>query len=135
MLGGGRGTPRVHQEGERLGLSLDEIRDILKIRALSQSPYVHVLALLDQKLEQVDAVIRQLEESAKHYSSSARTHMKSQSKRLASRVIAASSRKESMPMARWPWPESKNQASARLGNKPLDSDLDWKVYRFLAASS
>ena len=50
------------KNAKRLGLSLDEIRDILKIRALSQSPCVHVRALLDQKLEQVDAVIRQLEE-------------------------------------------------------------------------
>ena len=50
------------KKAKRLGLSLDEIRDILKIRALSQSPCVHVLALLNQKLEQVDSVIRQMEE-------------------------------------------------------------------------
>ena len=38
------------KNAKRLGLSLDEIRDILKIRALSQSSCVHVRALLDQKL-------------------------------------------------------------------------------------
>ena len=50
------------KNAKRLGLSLDEIRDFLKIRALSQSPCVHVLALLEQKLEDVDAVIHALEE-------------------------------------------------------------------------
>lgn len=48
------------KKAKRLGLSLDEIKDILAIHKQRQAPCVHVLALLDQKLERVDAVIRDL---------------------------------------------------------------------------
>jgi DNA-binding transcriptional MerR regulator len=37
---------------ERIGLSLEEIRDILGVSEQSQTPCVHVLALLERKLEQ-----------------------------------------------------------------------------------
>ena len=50
------------KKAKRLGLSLGEIRDIMVLHRQRQVPCVHVLALLGQKLEQVDAVIRELEE-------------------------------------------------------------------------
>jgi hypothetical protein len=37
---------------ERIGLSLEEIRDVLGVSEQSQAPCVHVLALLERKLEQ-----------------------------------------------------------------------------------
>ncbi len=50
------------KKGKRLGLSLEEIREILQLHAQRQAPCVHVLALLDQKLDQVDAIMRDLDE-------------------------------------------------------------------------
>ena len=50
------------KKAKRLGLSLEEIRDILQLHAQKQAPCVHVLALLDRKLEHVDDVIRDLDE-------------------------------------------------------------------------
>ena len=50
------------KKAKRLGLSLEEIREILILHEQSQSPCVHVLALLDRKLEHVDDIIRELEE-------------------------------------------------------------------------
>jgi len=50
------------KKAKRLALSLDEIRDILALHRQRQHPCVHVLALLDQKLEQVESVIRELDE-------------------------------------------------------------------------
>ena len=50
------------KKAKRLGLSLREIREILILHEQSQSPCVHVLALLDRKLEQVEDIIRELEE-------------------------------------------------------------------------
>ena len=50
------------KKAKRLGLSLEEIRAIWILHEHSQSPCVHVLALLDQKLEQVEEIIRGLEE-------------------------------------------------------------------------
>ena len=50
------------KKAKRLGLSLDEIRDILILHQQSQTPCVHVLALLDRKLGQVEDIVRELEE-------------------------------------------------------------------------
>ncbi len=50
------------KKAKRLGLSLEEIREILVLHEQSQAPCVHVLALLDRKLEQVEDIIRELEE-------------------------------------------------------------------------
>lgn len=50
------------KKAKRLGLTLDEVRDILTLHKQRQAPCLHVLALLDQKLERIDGVIRELEE-------------------------------------------------------------------------
>ncbi len=50
------------KKAKSLGLSLEEIRDILLLYAQRQSPCVHVLALLDRKLEQVDNMLSELDE-------------------------------------------------------------------------
>ncbi len=50
------------KKAKRLGLSLEEIREILILHEESQAPCVHVLALLDRKLEHVEDIIRELEE-------------------------------------------------------------------------
>jgi DNA-binding transcriptional MerR regulator len=48
------------KKAKRLGLSLDEIGEILALHKHRQAPCVHVLALLDQKLHQAEGVIREL---------------------------------------------------------------------------
>ena len=48
------------EKAKRLGFSLDDIRDILVLDQQQQRPCVHVLALIDQKLNQVDGVLREL---------------------------------------------------------------------------
>ncbi len=48
------------EKAKHLGFSLDDIRDILILDEQQQRPCVHVLALLDQKLKQVDDVLRDL---------------------------------------------------------------------------
>ncbi len=50
------------KKAKSLGLSLEEIRDILILHEQRQAPCVHVLALLDRKLEQVDNMISELDE-------------------------------------------------------------------------
>lgn len=45
------------KKAKLLGLSLDEIRDILTLREQEQAPCVHVLALLDQKVAYIDALL------------------------------------------------------------------------------
>ena len=50
------------KKAKSLGLSLAEIRDILLLYEQRQSPCVHVLALLDRKLEQVDKMISEMDE-------------------------------------------------------------------------
>ncbi len=50
------------KKAKRLGLSLEEIRDVLQLHAQRQSPCVHVLALLDRKLEQLADVMREMDE-------------------------------------------------------------------------
>lgn len=49
------------KKAKRLGLSLDEIKDILAIHKRRQAPCVHVLALLDQKVSEVERVIQDLD--------------------------------------------------------------------------
>lgn len=53
------------KQAKRLGLSLDEIHDVLVLHGEKQAPCVHVLALMDQKLERVDTVMRELDEFRK----------------------------------------------------------------------
>ena len=50
------------KKAKRLGLSLEEIRDILTLHEQKQALCVDVLALLDQKLERVETVIRELDQ-------------------------------------------------------------------------
>ena len=50
------------KKAKRLGLSLEEIRDILLLHEQRQAPCVHVLALLDRKLEQLDDIMREMDE-------------------------------------------------------------------------
>lgn len=50
------------KKAKSLGLSLEEIRDILILHEQRQAPCVHMLALLDRKLEQVDNMISELDE-------------------------------------------------------------------------
>ncbi len=50
------------KKAKRLGLSLEEIRDILQLHAQRQAPCVHVLALLDRKLDQLDDIMREMDE-------------------------------------------------------------------------
>ena len=48
------------EKAKHLGFSLEDIRDILILDQQQQRPCVHVLALIDQKLKQVDDVLRDL---------------------------------------------------------------------------
>ena len=48
-------------EAKRVGLSLENIRGILALHDRKEPTCVHVLALLEEKLEQVDNVIRDLQ--------------------------------------------------------------------------
>ena len=50
------------KKAKRLGLSLEEIREILQLHAQRQAPCVHVLALLDRKLDQLDDIMREMDE-------------------------------------------------------------------------
>ena len=50
------------EKAKRLGFSLEDIRDVLALSESQERPCVHVLALLDQKLKQVDDVMRDLKE-------------------------------------------------------------------------
>lgn len=47
-------------KAKRLGFSLDDIRDVLLLHEQHETPCVHVLALLEQKLNQVDGVLKDL---------------------------------------------------------------------------
>lgn len=48
------------EKAKHLGFSLEDIRDILVLDQQQQRPCVHVLALIDQKLQQLDEVLRDL---------------------------------------------------------------------------
>jgi len=50
------------KKAKRLGLSLEEVRDILVLHEQRQAPCVHVLALLDRKLGQLDDIMREMDE-------------------------------------------------------------------------
>lgn len=50
------------KKAKGLGLSLEDIRGILALHARNQSPCVHVLALLDQKLAYIDSLLQSLQE-------------------------------------------------------------------------
>lgn len=49
------------RKAKTLGLSLTEIKDILTLHAQKQRPCIHVLALLDKKLEEIDIALRELQ--------------------------------------------------------------------------
>ena len=48
------------EKAKRLGFSLDDIRDVLVLHQEQEAPCVHVLALVEQKLSQVDGVLKEL---------------------------------------------------------------------------
>ena len=48
------------EKAKRLGFSLEDIRDVLVLHQQQETPCIHVLALLEQKLRQVDAVLKEL---------------------------------------------------------------------------
>ncbi len=48
------------KKAKRLGFSLEDIRDVLVLHQEQDTPCVHVLALLEQKLSQVDGVLKEL---------------------------------------------------------------------------
>ena len=48
------------EKAKRLSFSLDDIRDVLLLHEQHEAPCVHVLALLEQKLRQVDGVLKDL---------------------------------------------------------------------------
>lgn len=54
------------QRAKRLGLSLNEIRDILAIQAADQATCSHVRDLLDGKIAEVDAAMEQLRDFRAH---------------------------------------------------------------------
>ena len=49
------------KKAKRLGLSLEEIKEILALHENQQVPCVHVLALLDRKIAEVDGVIEDMQ--------------------------------------------------------------------------
>lgn len=53
---------RFIAKAKAIGLTLDEIREILTLRYRGESPCEHVLALLDRKLAKVDQQLRALME-------------------------------------------------------------------------
>ena len=57
------------EKAKHMGFSLEDIRDILILDEQQQRPCVHVLALLDQKLKQVDDVLRDLKAFRKELAS------------------------------------------------------------------
>ena len=50
------------RKAKRLGLSLEEIRGILQLHDLREPTCVHVRSLLDQKIIQIDRVLKDLQE-------------------------------------------------------------------------
>jgi MerR family Zn(II)-responsive transcriptional regulator of zntA len=47
-------------KAKRIGLSLDEIREILSLRDRGSNPCEHVLALVEQKIQDIDEQLRTL---------------------------------------------------------------------------
>ena len=60
--GGDRERLRFIGKAKAIGLTLEEIRDILTLQRDGERPCAHVLGLLDQKLATVDAQLRALAE-------------------------------------------------------------------------
>lgn len=52
---------RFIRKARAIGLSLSEIREILRLRDAGQEPYDHVIALLDRKIADLTRQIRALE--------------------------------------------------------------------------
>lgn len=50
------------KKAKHLGLSLGDVRDTLNLHDRNQPPCIHVLALLDQKLAYIDALMQSLQE-------------------------------------------------------------------------
>jgi DNA-binding transcriptional MerR regulator len=48
------------KKAKRLGLSLEEVREIFVLHRRGEAPCIHVLGLLDQKLEYLDRLVREL---------------------------------------------------------------------------
>ncbi len=53
-------------QAKRLGLSLREIQELLDLYHPSQVPCGHMLALMDQKLQQIETMMRDLEVFQRH---------------------------------------------------------------------
>jgi DNA-binding transcriptional MerR regulator len=49
------------RKAKGLGLSLTEVKDILALHDQKQQPCIHVLALLDKKLEELDTALKSLQ--------------------------------------------------------------------------
>ena len=70
-------TLRFVRQAKTLGLSLDEIGDILELRRRGSAPCHHVLRLLDQRISEIDhtiAELRQLRQALAHTRSAAARH-------------------------------------------------------------
>lgn len=50
------------KKAKHLGFSLEDIGDILSLHASNQTPCIHVLALLEQKVKYIDSLIEALHE-------------------------------------------------------------------------
>ncbi|MQA06350.1 MAG: MerR family DNA-binding protein [Streptosporangiales bacterium] len=61
------------RQAKTLGLSLGEIRDILDLRRSGTTPCRHVVALLDQRIREVDRTIADLRQ-LRHTLTGTRTH-------------------------------------------------------------
>jgi MerR family copper efflux transcriptional regulator len=66
---------RFIRQAKTLGLSLTEIRDILDLRRDGTTPCRHVVALLDERLREIDHTITELRR-LQHTLADTRTHAK-----------------------------------------------------------
>jgi MerR family copper efflux transcriptional regulator len=66
---------RFIRQAKTLGLSLSEIRDILDLRRGGTTPCRHVVALLDQRIREIDRTITELRH-LRHALADTRTHAK-----------------------------------------------------------
>ena len=53
---------RFIRNARLLDFSLEELKEVLGLREQGEAPCVHVIGLLEQKMEQIDAQIRHLQE-------------------------------------------------------------------------
>ena len=124
------------RKAKRLGLSLEEIKGILYLHDRQEAPCVHVLALLDQKVEQVNGILkelrifrRELVRLKEEYQ--ARLDQLPEDARICSIIERGIHTKGQVALA---WLEGRDKAkglraTAKVGSRgtPLDSALDWKV--------